>query len=108
MKRVISPMIFLFFIPLFAPAQASDKWEYTEITINSAMKSFYVDVSKSDTGVLKSVFFDEATGKPKKFARQADVFNALGNEGFELIIWGPRHTLFGSEEVYTFKRPKKS
>jgi hypothetical protein len=104
MKYVIVILSLFLVRPLFA----QDKWEYVDIVINSKLGSPSVQVSKSDTGIYRELFFDTVYNKPRKFNAVKDIFNAMGQRGFELILAGPRPGFAGDDYIYTFKRRIKS
>ena len=107
MKRMLIGMIFIFFVPLFAPAQ--EKWEYLDFAIEFNVKGYYVEFNKEDTGYGKQFFWDESTQKPRKFKRPVDIFNMLGEMGYELVAIAERNAFpIGREIAYTFKRRKAS
>lgn len=99
MKKVIAIFMIVFIVrPVFGQT-----WEYFEIGIYSKMGVVPI-VSKNDTGMVRELFLDTVKHRAKTFNSVTEILNLLGQRGYELVYWGDRNGVLGSDVIYTFKR----
>jgi hypothetical protein len=117
MKRILSVACLLILLsPCLARAADPQRWEYATLVFSAFTNAISKGEADSFTTPAKS--FDAksvaelcaALGKPDGKTR-TDVFNAIGAQGWELVVWnvdnGSSATTALRTDVYIFKRPAK-